>query len=71
LLARIRLAKPKSTLADLDKTRDLLVTAEHADPASIELHQLLLRVYQQLGDKPAAEHEQELIDRLESGKVAL
>lgn len=49
--------------------RDYLEKATHTDPAKLEGHQQLKQAYEKTGDSDKAALEQELIDRLVSGKV--
>jgi hypothetical protein len=66
LLARIRYAR--QTDADLAQAADLLTTATALNPAGLEAHSLLSKVYRQQNHEAAASTQDALFDKLTNGR---
>lgn len=69
LLGRINLELAKNDPSKLPDAQTALIKATQADPANLDNHRLLKQVYDKMGNKDKAAHQENLLKQLESGKV--
>lgn len=69
LSAYIQLELPGKDRGKLENARDNLIKGSNQDPSNVKLRQVLVRIYRNLDDKAGVAREEEIIRKLQSGKL--